>query len=303
MTRLAVVLGLAVGLVWGAWAAETPAFGPDDFKQLDRLEGKGWTLTRYGDDIEGWGARLESAGKVVHEIAGADRDILVKYLLWPDEANPTLLFVLRGTTGSHSPTLIDAVQLEAPFLRVLRTDLNQGFSFERIEDLNADGRPEVLGGSLHYECLHHFPVSIACADSPKPPRVVMEFDENRGYYRPASYRYAERVTAPAKDARQAFEQVWGGKGLVPAEVVLEGWPTDSEAPAEAKEAYLKLFEWALHTLYAGRPEEAWAILAEHAEPVLAKVTRQYLERESQGDYSYYDMNSWKNESEDGKDKS
>ena len=241
------------------------------------FSGSNWLIRRFQDENSFWHAQLEANGAVVKEFAPAVQyEDWLRFLLWP--ANPggrgsVILFVLRYGGGAHGPEYLDIVDVRNGFKTLFEADAS--FNFRRVEDLDQNGWPEVVGMTRRFAGI----LDLSEADSPAPT-VILSYDPDSRRYLCQNHRFQEDMEKGAAWFKEAFDLHKPIQGKVPYD------PAD---PRVIQDQFAPLIRWAVEISYTGDPENAWKLLDQYLEPEAAQHVRETLQLTLASDRYYQEM--------------
>ena len=252
------------------------------------LKGPNWILTKFQDEGQLWRARLEVGGVQVKEFDKCgESESWLRFLLWPPRdpsvvspVTASLLFVLRYGGGANGPEYLDIVDLKKDFATLFESGDN--FNFQRIEDMDDDGWPEVVGVSRSFAKV----LGLPDADSPFPT-LVLSYDKQTGKYVCQNHRFPGEMEKGILRFQSAFDL------NKPVNQKVE-W--DPEDPKTFLGQFAPLLRWVVETYYSGSPDKARQLLATHASPEAAKEARTEVEAILSSDRYYQEIMLLKNRS-------
>lgn len=221
------------------------------FLNVRAIRGGEWSIERMKNPDGLWYARLEARGALVTEFAECgNREDWMRFMLWPvDDPDPRLLLVLRYAGGVNGPDALDIVHLKENYRTLLK--LVNDFNLTKVEDLNGDGWPEVIGKSRMYGNL----MDLTRSMSPEPT-LVFSYREDAKQYLCQNHRFRESINKTADLRRKSFEQSPVAKHTFS----YEKWNETSRA------ACSDLVAWITETCLMGDEASAWAYLEHYATP-------------------------------------
>lgn len=285
-------LAVAMALVWSVWAAHAPdaqtpevetdsslngkkAYQARDFdRQSPALEGKDWRIEKAQDDAGRWEAQLYAGGEHIETFGGAGRQPeMVGFLLWQRVEGGPLLFVLRYAGGSDGYERISVVRPEGAPKVLYETD--DAYNFSRIEDLNADGWPEVVGFSRTFA---DWP-GLSPMERPFPT-VVLGYAPKIDAYRCQNKEFAAEGTAVAERFRSVFDL----NRPINANVAYD--PEDAQAMQRQFGPFLRLI---VELYYLGSEKEAQRLMREYLAKDDRDTVRTLLKERIENDKYYQEM--------------
>jgi hypothetical protein len=254
--------------VWPGQSMTADAMG---FLNVRAVRGPDWQIRKFQGADGLWTARLEARGAVVTVFRECgDREDMMRFMLWPVNAqDPKLLFVLRNGGGVHGPDALEIIHLKENFrsLLALRTD----FNFTKVEDLDHDSWPEVVGVSRRYAYL----LDMGLAESPMPV-LVFAYREDARQYLCQNQKFREIATQAAEDRRKAFEQ----------SVAAESKFAFNKSSEPSRKAMADLLAWVVQTCIQGDEEAAWSYLDQFTAVETASLIRKAVEEKLATDPYY-----------------
>ena len=232
------------------------------------LSGPGWSICKVQGEDSRWIARLEAGGVVVQEFADCgEREEWMRFFVWPpppkkgNPLDPTLLFVLRYSGGVSGRDQLDVVDLAQGRRVVFSAD--ETFSFRRLEDLDGDGRPEIIGFSKGLRGILDVP-----EEQSPCPTLIISYDPVTKRYLCQNHRFPEEMSQAVSRFENAFNLHCPVNKKVPFK------PEDERVH---QLQFLPLLRWTVEVVYSGDPEGAWALLSEYATSEAGKAVREALE--------------------------
>ncbi len=241
------------------------------FLNVRAIRGEEWTITRMKNPDGLWFARLEARGALVTEFADCgNREDWIRFMLWPiDDPDPRLLLVLRYAGGVSGPDALDVISLKENYRTVLK--LTNDFNLTKVEDLNGDGLPEVIGKSRLYGNM----LDLTRAMSPAPT-LVFSYREDAKQFLCQNQKFREKINESANLRKRSFEQ----SPLAKHTFSYEKW---NEA---SRSACADLSAWVADTCLMGDEASAWAYLEQYATPETASAIRAAIEERLETDPFY-----------------
>jgi hypothetical protein len=182
-----------------------------------------------------------------------ERDDWLRFHLWKGrgrdaERIPDLLAVLRYAGGAHGREHLDIVDVENGMKVLLSTD--DYFNFQRLEDIDENGWPEVVGFSRRFDPV----LELSGTQSPSPT-LILAYDPATKTYLCQNHRFPDELDSSVDRFRNAFElnQPVGAKV-----------PYDPDNPKVHRTQFAPLVRWVVELCFTGREGEAWAILNDNA---------------------------------------
>lgn len=237
-----------------------------DFVHNSRTLGDGaWEIEKFQAEDGLWRARLRVDG-VVRENYGdcGEREDWMRFLVWPDSVPtaaelevPRMLFVLRYGGGANGREHLNIVDLDHDYRSLFAT--RGAFNFRRMEDLDDDGRLEVIGSSRRFEGV----LDLSANDSPYPV-LVLSYDGEAGRY----LCQTDRFPQDSEEAIARFETAFELNRPVDRKV-----PFAPDDASVHERQFAPLVRWAVELCYTGRTDEAWRLLEASCTPEAAGIAR------------------------------
>jgi len=180
-----------------------------------------------------------------------------------------LLLVLRYAGGVSGPDALDIIQLKENYRTILK--LTNDFNMTKVEDLNGDGWPEVIGKSRLYANLLDFTRTMSPA-----PTLVFSYREDAKQYLCQNQKFREKISESSNLRRRSFEQ----NPVAKHKFSYEKWNETSRA------ACADLTAWVAETCLMGDEASAWAYLDQFATPETAAAIKAAIEERLEND-TYY----------------
>jgi hypothetical protein len=284
--KFAVLLSLVLmsgGNIAAAGESTAPKLmSADEFPQLEKVEGKGWSLVCAA--VEGdyaWGPvlRVGSEERYRPRDSSATRKEGVRYLLWPTSKESRWLCVYLGENRSNC---LDVFDMKNGFKHVLSSEGEFQFT-KGAADLNGDGNPEFVGMSEGFCSVSTMPWDFCTAEEPRPV-AIMAYEPKSDRYRSAAFLFPDYTAKICAEWEARFCDgdaslgLKGFSGRYNSEILKNKYSPPST-----------LVWWLLELVYSGREDEAWATLDKYCEPDVAKAIRDGIEVTLKKDNVYQDM--------------
>jgi len=245
------------------------------------IRGKEWVLRKFQDDKGLWKARLEVNGVPIREFGkGEESESWVRFLLWPIPApgtvgipNADLLFVLRYGGGVNGEEYLDIVDVRDNYRVVFES--GEKFNFQRVEDLDEDGDPEVLG--LSRSCLGV--LDLPDGESPMPT-VVLSYDAEKKAFVCRNKEFRGELDESIARFSAAFEAVRPVEGKITVSVGDGKTFLGQFAP---------LVRLAVELYYVGEEGKARELLGKYLSGDVAKKSREAIEKRLSEDRFYVEF--------------
>lgn len=248
------------------------------------MSGPGWRIVKYPKNTEGsdgWRARFEADGEVVHTDLGAgarDANWIAFKLYATPENTPDLLMVFWYPGGAHGPYRLRIIALTEGFPMIFNTG---GTSFAYAEDLDQDKIPEIVTHSRAFQPFYGSPIDFGGVGSPSP-LLVATYDEQRRRFMWANEHFPDVLREPVEKSHATYLERWPDTKEIPVDVVLKEDP-------EALHAYTTLMTWAVYACYAENEKAAYAIIDKYTDPTLAVFSKHAVRITLQRDGDYNSM--------------
>ncbi|MBX7256893.1 MAG: hypothetical protein K1Y02_11075 [Candidatus Hydrogenedentes bacterium] len=241
------------------------------FLNVRAIRGKEWSVVRMKNADGLWYARLEARGALVTEFADCgNREDWIRFMLWPiDDPDPRFLLVLRYSGGVNGPDALDIIHLKENYRTLLK--VSSDFNLTKVEDLNSDGWPEVIGKSRLYGNL----LDLTRAMSPTPT-LIFSYREDAKQYLCQNQKFREKIGETADARRKSFEQNPVSKHAFS----YEKWNETSRA------ACADLVAWVTETCLMGDEASAWAYLQQYTTPDTAVEIKAAIQERLEADPYY-----------------
>lgn len=245
------------------------------------IRGKEWVLRKFQDDKGLWKARLEVNGVAIREFGkGGDSEGWVRFLLWPIPApgtvgiaNADLLFVLRYGGGVNGEEYLDIVDVRDNYRVVFES--GEKFNFQRVEELDDDGNPEVLGLSRSFLGILDLPEG----ESPMPT-VIVSYDAEKKAYVCRNKAFRAELEKTIGRFSSAFEAVRPVEGKI------------SVSTGDGKTflgQFAPLVRLAVELYYAGEDGKARDLLGKYLSGDVAQKCREAIEKRLSEDRFYREL--------------